>query len=39
MEKSMERVKAAGLKLLPYLPFIILAIAILVAIYHIKIYW
>jgi|GEM_PF-1152912 len=39
MGKTMEHVKAAGLKLLPFLPFIILAIAILVAIYHIRVYW
>jgi hypothetical protein len=39
METAMERVKAAGRKLLPFLPFIILALAILVAIYHIRIYW
>jgi hypothetical protein len=39
MEKLMARIKAAGRKLLPFLPFIILAIAILVAIYHIKVYW
>jgi hypothetical protein len=35
----MEKLKAKALKLLPYLPFIILAIAVLVAFYHIRYYW
>ena len=35
----MEKIKTKALKLLPYLPFIILAIAVLVAVYHIKYYW
>ena len=35
----MEKIKAKALKLLPYFPFIILAIAFLVAVYHIKYYW
>jgi hypothetical protein len=26
-------------KLVPYLPFIVLAMAVLVAIYHVKFYW
>lgn len=25
--------------LLPYLPFLVLAIAVLVAVYHIRVYW
>ena len=25
--------------LLPYLPFIVLALAVLVAVYHIRVYW
>jgi hypothetical protein len=28
-----------GLHLLPYLPFIVLAIAVIVAVYHIQVYW
>ena len=28
-----------GLYLLPYLPFIVLAIAVVVAAYHIQVYW
>lgn len=31
--------KTAALKLLPYLAFIVLAIALVVAVYHIKYYW
>jgi len=28
-----------GLHLLPYLPFIVLALAVAVAAYHIRVYW
>jgi hypothetical protein len=35
----MGKIKAKALKLMPYVPFFILAIAVLVAIYHIKYYW
>ena len=28
-----------GLHLLPYLPFIVLAVAVVVAVYHIRVYW
>lgn len=28
-----------GLQLLPYLPFIVLALAAVVAAYHIQVYW
>jgi hypothetical protein len=35
----MEKIKEKALKLMPYFPFIILAIAVLVAVYHIKYYW
>lgn len=28
-----------GLHLLPYLPFIVLAVAVIVAVYHIRLYW
>lgn len=31
--------KTAALKLLPYLPFIVLAMAFIVAVYHIAFYW
>ena len=35
----MSSLKEKTLKLLPFLPFIILAVAVLVAAYHIKVYW
>ncbi len=35
----MGYIKEKALKFLPYLPFLILAVAILVAVYHIKYYW
>ncbi len=35
----MRNFKKVGRRLIPFLPFVILAVAILVAIYHIKIYW
>ena len=28
-----------GLHLLPYLPFIVLALAFVVAVYHVRVYW
>jgi hypothetical protein len=28
-----------GMRVIPFLPFVILAIAVIVAIYHIKVYW
>lgn len=31
--------KRLGLRLIPFLPFIILIIAVLVAVYHVKVYW
>ncbi len=35
----MGKLKEIGLQLIPFLPFLILAAAIFVAIYHIKFYW
>lgn len=35
----MRKLKKIGLQLIPFLPFLILAAAIVVAIYHIKAYW
>lgn len=35
----MEKTKEKVLKFMPYFPFIILAIAVIVAVYHIKYYW
>lgn len=35
----MRKSKEIGLQLIPLLPFLILAAAIVVAIYHIKVYW
>lgn len=35
----MRKLKEIGLQLIPFLPFLILAVAIVVAIYHIKVYW
>lgn len=33
------RLKQLGLQILPFLPFIVLAAAVVVAIYHIQAYW
>lgn len=35
----MGYLKRTGLRLLPFLPFIILLLAVAVAIYHIEAYW
>jgi hypothetical protein len=35
----MGKLKEKALKLMPYLPFLILAVAVVVAVYHIKYYW
>lgn len=35
----MGKFRMLGLKLLPVLPFGVLAVAVLVAIYHIRVYW
>jgi hypothetical protein len=35
----MGKIKEKALKFMPYLPFVILAVAFLVAVYHIKYYW
>ena len=35
----MGKIKEKVLKFMPYLPFLILAVAFLVAVYHIKYYW
>ena len=35
----MGKIKEKVQKLIPYFPFIILATAVLVAVYHIKYYW
>jgi hypothetical protein len=35
----MGKIKDKAHKLIPFFPFIILAIAFLVAVYHIKYYW
>jgi hypothetical protein len=35
----MGKLKEIGLQLIPVLPFLILAMAIVIATYHIKVYW
>ncbi len=35
----MGKFRMMGIKLLPILPFVVLAVAVIVAIYHIKVYW
>ena len=37
--ESMSNLKEKSLKLLPYLPFFLLAAAFFVAAYHIMVYW
>ena len=35
----MGKITEWGLRLIPFLPFLILALAVLVAAYHIRFYW
>ncbi len=35
----MDDLKRIGIKAIPYLPFIVLGLAVIVAVYHIKVYW
>lgn len=35
----MGNLRMLGLKVLPFLPFLVLALALVVAVYHIKVYW
>lgn len=35
----MDDLRRIGIKVIPYLPFIMLGLAVIVAIYHIKFYW
>lgn len=35
----MGNLRMLGLKILPLLPFVVLALAMVVAVYHIKVYW
>jgi len=35
----MDDLKRIGIKAIPYLPVIVLGLAVIVAVYHIKVYW
>ncbi len=39
MKGRIEKIRSVGFKLIPLLPFVVLFLALLVAIYHIKVYW
>ena len=36
---AVDDLRRIGLKVIPYLPFIVLGLAVIVAVYHIKVYW